>query len=304
MGFTQGYAGEATEEELAKFLDYEPRSMCPDDWLFVQSLIYTKNCFALPKRRCTYRTPYKIVEPVPFPRSLFAQESLDEEAIRWSLHQCKPFACLNDRRVGDCHNCFNFTLEKKRWKSGFRGSLKMQDVIDMKKGSLRLGLDAGGCTGSFAAHMATHNCTVMTTAFNVETVYSRTGGLPYMEAIALRGLIPLHSPFTQRLPLYDNTLDIVHSVNSIKFLPIFEFEELIFDWDRVIRAGGLLWFEMFYASKEEMPLYVQTLDLLGYKRLYWKITPKPDKSELAGPHVYLNAVLEKPARGDGDAVAA
>ena len=59
--------------------------------------------------------------------------------------------------MGDCHNCFNFTLEKKRWKSGFRGSLKMQEVIDMKKGSLRLGLGAGGGTGSFAAHMATHN---------------------------------------------------------------------------------------------------------------------------------------------------
>ena len=72
LGFTQGYACEATEEELAKFLDYEPRSMCPDDWLFVQSLIYAKNCFVLPKRRCTNRTPYKTVEPVPFPRSLLA----------------------------------------------------------------------------------------------------------------------------------------------------------------------------------------------------------------------------------------
>jgi len=36
--------------------------------------------------------------------------------------------------------------------------------------------------------------TVMTTAFNVETVPGRRAGLPYMETIALRGLIPLHVP--------------------------------------------------------------------------------------------------------------
>jgi len=40
-----------------------------------------------------------------------------------------------------------------------------------------------------------------------------------------------------RLPLYDGTLDIVHSVNSIKYLPPLEFEELLYEWDRVLRAG-------------------------------------------------------------------
>lgn len=62
----------------------------------------------------------------------------------------------------------------------------------------RLGLDVGGGTGSFAAHMALHGVTVMTTAFNVETVYNKIGGLPYMETIALRGLIPLHVPHKVR----------------------------------------------------------------------------------------------------------
>ena len=37
----------------------------------------------------------------------------------------------------------------------------------------RLGLDAGGGTGSFAAHMAGFNVTVLTTAMNVETVFGR-----------------------------------------------------------------------------------------------------------------------------------
>ena len=40
-----------------------------------------------------------------------------------------------------------------------------------------------------------------------------------------------------RLPLYDGTLDIIHSVNSIKYLPQLEFEEMLFEWDRVLRVG-------------------------------------------------------------------
>ena len=60
--------------------------------------------------------------------------------------------------------------------------------------------------------------------------------------------------------------------------------------------GGLLWFEMFYAPVDEMPLYINIIELLGYKKRYWNITPKPDLGEREGAHVYLNCVLEKPAR--------
>ena len=59
---------------------------------------------------------------------------------------------------------------------------------------LRLGLDAGGGTGSFAARMALYNVTIMTSAMNLETVQSHIHGLPYMETIASRGLIPLWLP--------------------------------------------------------------------------------------------------------------
>ena len=62
-------------------------------------------------------------------------------------------------------------------------------------------------------------------------------------------------------------------------------------------AGGIIWFELFYAPQEEMKVYIQLVDLLGYKRLYWNITPKlDDESTAGGPHVYLNAVIEKPVR--------
>ena len=56
-----GYACQATEEEIAQYLNYEPRGECPDDWLFVQSLVFQKNCFALPKRRCVNKTPKAIL---------------------------------------------------------------------------------------------------------------------------------------------------------------------------------------------------------------------------------------------------
>ena len=70
------------------------------------------------------------------------------------------------------------------------------------------------------------------------------------------------------------------------------------EWDRVLRPGGILWFEMFYAPVEEMPLYLAIIDLLQYKQTYWNLTPKPDDAERGGAHVYLNCVIEKQARAD------
>eukprot|EP00897_Mesotaenium_endlicherianum_P000402 jgi/Mesen1/10362/ME000080S09744 len=297
-GTNTGYACAATAEEIAQYLDYTPRAPCPDDWYFVQQLIFVKNCYCLPKRRCLARTPRTFSEPLPFPQSLFDQRSLADENVRWDLHECKNFECLNTRVEGDCRNCFNLSLEAHRWKSYYRGAIKMADVIDMKKGSLRIGLDAGGGSGSFAAHMARFNVTILTTAMNIETVYGRDKGLPYMETIALRGLVPLHWPHKARLPFFDNTLDVIHSVNSIKYLELIEYEELVMEWDRVLRPGGIMWFEMFYTPVEEMPLYTSILDLLGYNRLYWNLTPKPDDGEREGAHVYLNCVIEKPARNN------
>ncbi|CAI7888208.1 unnamed protein product [Closterium sp. NIES-54] len=300
----QGYYCQASPAELAKYHAYRPHRQCPDDWFFVQDLLYAKDCFHLPIRNCFARAPTNPSEPLPFPQSLFDQRALKDENVRWSSHHCKSFACLNARALGDCRNCFNLTLESYRWQRAYRGSQTMADVIKLKRGALRLGLDAGGGTGSFAAHMARYNVTVLTTAMNSETVNGNYGGLPYMETIALRGLIPLFVPHKARLPLYDNTLDIIHSVNSVKYLPILDFEELVFEWDRVLRPGGIVWFEMFYAPVDEMPLYVAVIDLLQYRRLKWGFSPKPESGERKGFHLYLNAVIEKPARPDPGSAAA
>ncbi|GJP29811.1 hypothetical protein CLOM_g19883 [Closterium sp. NIES-68] len=288
----KGYYCQASPAELAKYHKYRPHRQCPDDWFFVQDLLYAKDCFHLPIRNCFARAPTNPSE------SLFDQRALKDENVRWGSHHCKSFACLNARALGDCRNCFNLTLEGFRWQRAYRGSQTMADVVKLKRGALRLGLDAGGGTGSFAAHMARYNVTVLTTAMNSETVNGNYGGLPYMETIALRGLIPLFVPHKARLPFYDNTLDVIHSVNSVKYLPIIDFEELVFEWDRVLRPGGIIWFEMFYAPMDEMPLYVAVIEFLGYRKLKWGFAPKPESGERKGFHLYLNAVIEKPARKD------
>eukprot|EP00270_Netrium_digitus_P015359 TRINITY_DN5367_c0_g1_i1.p1 TRINITY_DN5367_c0_g1~~TRINITY_DN5367_c0_g1_i1.p1 ORF type:complete len:399 (-),score=99.11 TRINITY_DN5367_c0_g1_i1:525-1679(-) len=293
---------QATDEELVKYNAFTPRADCPNDWPFVQKLIFERNCFSLPRRRCFARGPKHKYDPLPLPQSLWDQRALNSSFVRWDQHSCGNFECLNARTAGDCRNCFNLTLESSRWKSSYRGSIRMADVIALKKGTLRIGLDAGAGSGSFAARMAEYNVTVMSTAMNIETLppwaiaKGENAGLPYMETIALRGLIPLHVPHRARLPFFDNTLDVVHAVNSIKYLELPEFEELLFEWNRILRPGGVIWLELFYAPVTEMPLYIGVIDLLGYQRLYWKITEKIDIAEREGQHVYLNALLEKPAR--------
>ncbi|GJP52353.1 hypothetical protein CLOM_g11479 [Closterium sp. NIES-68] len=190
----KGYTCDASDEALRLYRAYDASGLCPDDWFATQSLIFHHHCFSLPQRRCLARTTNQTISPLPFPQALFNLSALIDAALLWDRHACSSFACLNARVVGDCRLCFNLTLERNRWRVRYRGSLTVADVLKMKKGSIRLGVDIGGGTGSFAAHMALYNVTILTTAMNVETVVGRKQGLPYMEAIALRGLIPLHLP--------------------------------------------------------------------------------------------------------------
>ncbi|CAI5484643.1 unnamed protein product [Closterium sp. Yama58-4] len=288
----------ATDEELLKYLNYSPKKPCPDDWYFVQHLIFVRNCFCLPRRRCFAAAPPDYQEPsIPFPQSVFDPRALLDSNVRWDLHRCKSYACINSRLLGDCRDCFNLTLEAKRWKNNYRGAVTLEEVMKLKpRGSIRIGLDAGGGTGSFAAALALYNVTILTTAMNTETVQEVEMGLPYMETIAQRGLVPLHVPHKARQPFFDNTLDLIHTVNSIKYFSIPEFEELLFEWDRILRPGGIWWFELFYAPVWEMPLYIGVIEQFGYRKKYWNLTPKTDTAEREGEHVYLNCVLEKPSR--------
>eukprot|EP00850_Spirogloea_muscicola_P004074 SM000017S02814 [mRNA] locus=s17:459314:462095:- [translate_table: standard] len=290
-----GYECSATAGNLKQYLTYERHKECPNDWLFVQSLIFEKNCFVLPRRRCFAPMPEQYTNPLPFPESLWAQEALVDTNVRWDNHHHSSFAEINNRTMGDCPNCFNLTLEFLRWRSKANGAIPMKDVVRMKRGTLRIGLDVGGRTGSFAARMARWNITIVTSSRNRETGARNAKGLPYMEAVALRGLVPLHMPMNARLPFFDGTLDIVHTSSSLKGVNVHEFEELLFEWDRILRPAGIIWIEMFYLPTNLMPVYVHVIDLLGYKNLYWEVTAKDMSMVKNGvPHLYLNCVIEKP----------
>ncbi|CAI5998090.1 unnamed protein product [Closterium sp. NIES-65] len=318
----KGYSCSATERELQRYMDFETRGMCPDDWLFVQDLIFRKQCHSLPKRPCLARTAHKIVEPLSRPASLFAQSALQDSSVRWNNHAFSSFASLNalspsalataTAGTGDAcgrqpggGGCWNMSAEERRWmvkppkNTAAGGALTVKEVIAIKKGALRIGLDFNGGSGSFAAHMARHNVTMMTSAMNLEANVGRKKGLPFLETIALRGLVPIWLPYKVRLPFYDNTLDILHATNAIKFMPSpAEFEEVLFEWDRVLRVGGVMWFEEFTASAAEMPSYLSVLDLLKYRHLHWSLTPPKAMIGKPAGTVILHCLLEKPMRKD------
>ena len=89
----QGYGCSATDAELARYLDYTPRALCPQDWFFVQRLIFTRDCFSLPRRRCMAVTPARVEEVSPV-----AGEEADEGERVESNRQC--LSALKSVRTG------------------------------------------------------------------------------------------------------------------------------------------------------------------------------------------------------------
>ncbi|KAL4392637.1 hypothetical protein AHAS_Ahas03G0365000 [Arachis hypogaea] len=89
--------------------------------------------------------------------------------------------------------------------------------------------------------MKLRNVTVVTTTMSV--------GAPYSEAVALRGLVPLHVPLQQRLPVFDGVVDLVRCGRAVnRWIPVTMMEFLLFDVDRVLRSGGYLWIDRFFSK--------------------------------------------------------
>lgn len=169
--------------------------------------------------------------------------------------------------------------------------LPIQQLLQVAKSGnlvLRLALDIGGGTGTFAAQMKQHNVTVITTTMNL--------GAPYNEAVALRGLVPLHVPLQQRLPVFDGVLDLVrcgHAVN--RWIPVAVMEFLFYDVDRVLRGGGFLWLDHFFSKGVDLEkVYTPLIGKLGYKKVKWAVGNKTDSSGVKNGEVYLTALLQKP----------
>ncbi|KAL3739579.1 hypothetical protein ACJRO7_020918 [Eucalyptus globulus] len=271
---------------LHRFMNYTPFSLCPHDPDLAEALIL-RGCHPLPRRRCFSRTPPKTTS-ASLPHNPFPPALPDSNVI-WAKYSCKSFSCLNhyNPNLGfdTSHEYSKFTTYRSEL------DLPVSQLLQIAKSAgsvLRLGIDIGGGTGSFAATMKMQNVTVVTTTMNL--------GAPYNEAAALRGLVPLHVPLQQRLPVFDGVVDLVrcgHAVN--RWIPETVLEFMLFDIDRVLRGGGYLWLDHFFGKGVSMEkVYKPLIGKLGYKKVKWATANKTDSSGLKNGEVYLTALLQKP----------
>ncbi|KAG6517112.1 probable methyltransferase At1g29790 [Zingiber officinale] len=291
-----GHACFAMKEELEEYMDYDVGDFCKDDWKQAQRLM-VHGCDPLPRRRCFAAAPKLYTRPRPIADSLWNYP--DDRNVLWSHYKCKSFACLARNATGKgffkCSECFNLTHhELPRWMSysyvdparNSTADFLIEEVLEVKPGEIRVGLDYSVGTGSFAARMREFNVTVVSATINL--------GAPFSETIALRGLVPLYVTVNQRLPFFDNTLDMIHTTRFLDgWIDFVLLDFVLYDWDRVLRPGGLLWIDSFFCHTGDLEDYLEAFEVLRYKKHRWTVVPKVDK---AGKEVFFSALLEKPPR--------
>ncbi|KAK9056148.1 hypothetical protein SSX86_027237 [Deinandra increscens subsp. villosa] len=292
-----GHACFSMKQELEEYMNYDVGDICNDDWKLAQRLM-VHGCDPLPRRRCFSRAPQLYTKPFPFPESIWSLP--DDKNVRWSQYKCKNFACLaasnTSKGFFKCSDCFNLTHhENPRWvipvypdpASNSTPDFRITDILDLKPGEIRIGLDFSVGTGTFAARMREHNVTMVSATINL--------GAPFSEMMALRGIIPIYMTINQRLPFFDNTLDLIHTTRFLDgWIDFVLLDFVLYDWDRVLRPGGLLWIDSFFCLKEDLEAYLEGFKMLRYKKHKWVVVPKVDKDD--DREVFFSAVLEKPPR--------
>lgn len=292
-----GHACFSMKQELEEYMNYDVGEICNDDWKLAQRLM-VHGCDPLPRRRCFSRAPQFYTKPLPIPESIWSLP--DDKNVRWSQYRCKNFACLAANKTGKgffkCADCFNLPHhEMPRWvvpvypdpTSNSTPDFLIRDILALKPGEIRIGLDFSVGTATFAARMRENNVTIVSATINL--------GAPFSEIIALRGLIPIYMTVNQRLPFFDNTLDLIHTTRFLDgWIDFVLLDFVLYDWDRVLRPGGLLWIDSFFCLKEDLDDYLEAFKMLRYKKHKWVILPKVDKDD--DREVFFSAVLEKPPR--------
>ncbi|XP_010930346.1 probable methyltransferase At1g29790 [Elaeis guineensis] len=277
--------------DLTEYMSYEVGKECPSDDIFAQRLML-KGCEPLPRRRCHPKSPSGYVEPTPFPASLWTIPP--DTSIVWDAYSCKNYSCLVNRGKAkgsyDCKDCFDLNgREKVRWLHD-NGNLDfgIDSVLGTKPpGTIRIGLDIGGGTATFAARMRERNITIVTSSMNFDG--------PFNSFIASRGLVPMHISIAHRLPFFDNTLDIVHSMHVLSnWIPDIMLEFALHDIYRLLRPGGLFWLDHFFCIGTQLnTTYVPMFNRIGFKKLRWNAGRKLDRG-IQMDEWYLSALLEKP----------
>ncbi|GFS39489.1 S-adenosyl-L-methionine-dependent methyltransferases superfamily protein [Actinidia rufa] len=283
-------------DELRRYMSYKVNGSCPDDELLAQKLLL-KGCEPLPRRRCRPAAPLAYAEPYPIPVSFWSTPS--DSSVVWTAYTCKNYECLinrkrNQKGFDDCKDCFDLQgVEKTRWATSHAGDgldFSIDEVLAVKKpGTIRIGLDIGGGVATFAVRMRDRNITIITTSMNLNG--------PFNSFIAARGVLPLYISISQRLPFFDNTLDIVHSMHVLSnWIPTTLLHFLFFDIYRVLRPGGLFWLDHFFCVGDQFKdVYEPLINSIGFERVKWVAGRKLDRGEELR-EIYLSALLEKPLK--------
>ncbi|CAO1946839.1 unnamed protein product [Urochloa humidicola] len=287
-----GAACHRHRDELKKYMTYNVTGDdCPSDEALAESLMLM-GCEPLPRRRCRSRGLAGFPDPTPFPESLWVMPP--DKSVSWAPHyKCKNYSCLVGRVRG-------FDLageEQRRWVGGGSSDDLDYDIdavlASKPRGTVRVGLDIGGGTGTFAARMAERGVTVVTTM----TFVDRGAGAPFGAFVASRGLVPLHLTGGGRLPFFDGTLDIVHSGRHALggwIVPGEVLDAMLYDIYRVLRPGGIFWLDHFVCTGKEMAeVYVPIIEGVGFRKLRWNTGRKLDKEPNADEW-YISALLERP----------
>lgn len=278
-------------DELRRYMSYEVNGSCPDDELLAQKLLL-KGCEPLPRRRCHPPAPRNFPNPNPFPASLWTTPP--DSSVVWTAYKCKDYNCLINRKrsqkeFDDCKDCFDLNgQERSRWTATGSTNNSLDFTIEevlatTDPGTIRIGLDIGGGAATFAARMADRNITIVTTSMNLNG--------PFNNFIAARGLVPMYISISQRLPFFDNTLDIVHSMHVLSnWIPSTLLQFLVFDVYRVLRPGGLFWVDHFFCVEEQLEeVYAPLIRSVGFSEVKWVVGRKVDRGaerrEIGRAHV-------------------
>ncbi|GAB2230179.1 hypothetical protein Drorol1_Dr00014437 [Drosera rotundifolia] len=281
------------KKDLKRYMSYDVNGSCPNDEALAQKLLL-KGCEPLPRRRCHPAAAPDYEEPVPYPDCQWATPP--DSSVVWKAYHCKNYTCLINRRSqkgsDDCKDCFWLNgLERYRWlprRKPIELEFTQDEVLALKpKGTIRIGLDIGGGSGTFAVRMSERNVTIVTTSMNFNA--------PFNNFIASRGMISMFLTVSQRLPFFDNTLDIVHSMHVLSnWIPPILLQFMLFDIYRVLRPGGLFWLDRFFCRLEQWDeTYKPMLESIGFEKLKWVQGKKLDQKV---EEMYLSAVLAKPLK--------
>ncbi|MCL7042364.1 hypothetical protein MKW94_004511, partial [Papaver nudicaule] len=173
--------GKDSKTGMAEMVCSVGHSFHEDDWSLAQKLIL-KGCEPLLRRRLTKPIPMEGL--FPFPLSLWKPVSND--VVTWSGLSCKNFGCLYSKKiVEDCVGCFDFVNgndKQKFVKTSSKIDFLADDVLALRNGGIRIGLDIGGGSGNLAAKMAERNVTLITSTLNADA--------PFNDFIVVR-LVPM-----------------------------------------------------------------------------------------------------------------